>query len=231
MDPLVISDRDPEMLAGKLLEDFCSFVSPGDMVAIPTGRSPGVLYRQVREDPQILSLWSQLRFLQLDEYLDPPPGVALFREELREAVFDPIGVPPGNRLSIDPSSDPIAEARRLNQMYEEQGPMKVAVLGLGSNGHIAFNEPSGEFGRGYRVVELAKETIVANCPAPHPETVEALTIGIDQITSAQHIQLLVPQAQKQEVLERALRGPIDPQLPASALGEHPSLHIYRMVAP
>ena len=231
MAAVVTSDPDPVRLAGKLLADFASFAVGGDLVAIPTGRSPEILYKRIREDGDMARLWSQLKYLQLDEYLDAPAGVPLFSEELRQKIFDPIEVPPENRLSIDPSRDPGAEALRLDRLCQREGPLKVVVLGLGGYGHIAFNEPAESFGSGYRLVHLARETIRANFSKPYPEEVRALTIGVDQIISAAHIQLLVPQAQKQELLERVLAGPIDPQLPASALFEHPSLHIYRMEAP
>ena len=105
---------DPEVLARALLDDLLNCLSPGDLMCIPTGRSPRNLYRLIREDSGNAPLWSSLRYLQLDEYLDPSGTIPSFRDELREQIFDPLGVPHNQVFSIDPAGDPHSQANRLD---------------------------------------------------------------------------------------------------------------------
>ncbi len=217
---------DPEVLARTLLDDLLNCLSPGDMLCIPTGRSPRDLYRLIREDSGNAPLWSSLRYLQLDEYLDPSGTIPSFRDELRQQIFDPLGVPHDQVFSIDPAGDPQSQANRLDQIFRDSGPPRASVLGLGNNGHIAFNEPGSDFS-GYTVVDLAEETINTNFPEPRPDRLQALTISLDQILDSDSIFLLVPQAEKSALLDRCLAGPRNLDLPASCLHDHPQLHVYR----
>ena len=164
---------DPEVLARTLLDDLLNCLSPGDLLCIPTGRSPRNLYRLIREDSGNAPLWSSLRYLQLDEYLDPSGTIPSFRDELREQIFDPLGVPHDQVFSIDPTGDPHSQANRLDQIFRDSGPPRASVLGLGNNGHIAFNEPGSDFS-GYTVVNLAEETIKTNFQEPLPGQLRAL---------------------------------------------------------
>jgi len=223
---LMIQDPDPEVLASRLRHDLLSCLEDDDLLCIPTGRSPLELYRQIREDTATSQRWRSFRYLQLDEYLDPSGTIHSFREELHQQFFGPLQIPEDQICSIDPQGDPDTQALELDQRYERWGPPKACVLGLGANGHIAFNEPGSSFS-GYTVVDLATETIRANFPPPQPDKLQALTISLEQICKSQHIFLLVPQAEKGPVLDRCLAGPKDAQLPASWLYDHPSLHVYR----
>ena len=176
-------------------------------------------------DPRAQALWRSLRFLQLDEYIDPPPGTESFRSALARQLFDPIGVRAEDRGSILDPADP-AEGARMDRLVAA-GPLALALLGLGANGHIAFNEP-GDRGRGYHVVELSAATVAANFPgAGAGARVRALTIGLDQLLRTRKLILWVPQREKQPLLERVLGGAAE-DLPACRLLEHPALTVYRV---
>ena len=227
MKPVSITrNPDPEVLARALLDDLLEKLSAGDLLCIPTGRSPRDLYRLIREDSGNSELWRSCRYLQLDEYLDPTGRIPSFRQELREQIFDPLKVPQNQIFSIDPAGDPHSQANRLDQIFRDSGPPRASVLGLGNNGHIAFNEPGSDFS-GYTVVDLAEETINTNFPEPRPSRLQALTISLDQILDSDSIFLLVPQAEKSALLDRCLAGPRNLDLPASCLHDHPQLHVYR----
>lgn len=220
-------ESDPLRLSTQLRQDLLRHLNPGDVVCIPTGRSPELLYESVRNDPPSVALWQQLRFLQLDEYISPPATTKSFRATLRHQVFEPLQIPPEQIFSIDPSADPISEAKRLDAIFEDIGPPQAAILGLGSNGHIAFNEPSDSPGSGYQVVDLDSTTIRDNFPDPIPDQQLAITIGLDQLKCSERIYLLVPQPEKSEILDRCLTPPYSPQIPGSILHDHSDLHVYR----
>ena len=227
MEPVSITrNPDPEVLARALLDDLLEKLSAGDLLCIPTGRSPRDLYRLIREDSGNSELWRSCRYLQLDEYLDPTGRIPSFRQELREQIFDPLKVPQNQIFSIDPAGDPLSQADQLDRIFQQSGPPRASVLGLGNNGHIAFNEPGCHF-TGYTVVDLAEETIVTNFQEPRPSNLQALTISLDQILESEDIFLLVPQKEKSDLLDRCLAGPRTADLPASCLHDHPGLHVYR----
>jgi 6-phosphogluconolactonase/glucosamine-6-phosphate isomerase/deaminase len=220
--PRVIVAEDAEALLPLVRAEIEGAVAPGHRIAVPTGRTPLPLYRAVCADPAARALWGALRYLQLDEYIDPPPGVDTFAATLARELFDPLGVPEEARGRIrDPASR--TEAARLDRLLAAE-PLRLCLLGLGSNGHVAFNEP-GDRARGYHHVELSPASRPPGWPAG--ARVRALTIGFDQILAADRVILWVPQREKQPLLDCALAGPPDPELPASRLLEHPRLVVFR----
>ena len=222
-----IRESDPAALAGRLRQDLLDHLQPEDLICIPTGRSPEVLYQLVEDDPDSTRLWQQLRYLQLDEYISPPSDTESFRESLHRQVFEPLKISPDRIHPIEKTADYEAEAHRLDTLFDEIGPPRAVILGLGSNGHIAFNEPCDAHRSGYHVVDLSPMTIEDNFPDSDLEKMQAITIGLDQILRAHRIYLLVPQQEKAGILDRCLSGPHDPQIPASILHQHPEVHVYR----
>ncbi|MFQ5654640.1 MAG: 6-phosphogluconolactonase [Planctomycetota bacterium] len=226
--PAIQCFGDEKQLYSALRAEIEGSVAPGDLLALPTGTTPRPLYRILRQDPAAGPLWSRLSYLQLDDYLDPPAGTELFSEGLARELFDPLGVPEEARLSIPRDGSGAEKARRMDDILARNGPIRLVLLGLGGNGHIAFNEPAKSFTRGYHEVTLAPETVAANLPASQGRTVRALTIGVDQILAAERVILAVPQAEKQPLLDQILASPESPHLPATALLPHPALTIFRM---
>lgn len=227
LGPISIAQNpDPEVLARQLQQDLLDCLKPGDLLCIPTGRSPRDLYRFIREDVDSAERWRSFRYLQLDEYLDPSGRIPSFRDELRQQIFEPLQIPAENICSIDPMAEPEKQAKNLDEVYQQWGPPKACVLGLGGNGHIAFNEPGSNFS-GYTVVDLAPETVATNFQDSAPTGLQALTISLDQILAAPNIFLLVPQPEKSKLLDQCLAGPRTSEIPASCLHDHPGLHVYR----
>ncbi|MDA9264930.1 6-phosphogluconolactonase [Planctomycetota bacterium] len=227
MSPVsVFQNSDPEALACQLRQDLLDTLHPGDLICIPTGRSPLDLYRQIREDEASIRLWRSLRFLQLDEYIAPATHIDSFRDYLHQQIFDPLGVDKSRLHTIDPQGDPKTEAQRLDTVISEWGPPRACILGLGSNGHIAFNEPGSNFSS-YTAIDLTPETISANFKESPPAQLKALTISLEQIYASRDVFLLVPQPEKKSILDHCLRGPKDLSVPGTILHDHPGLHIYR----
>ena len=205
-------------------------VPVGGSVAIPTGSTPRPLYARVREDAAAAARWRTWRFVQLDEYIAPPAGTESFAAALARELLDPLGVPDSQRLAF-PSLEDAADLRAVGSRYDRQleswSPLSLVILGLGHNGHVAFNEPCDAFVDGVHRVELTSDTLRRNFGAG-VERLAALTIGVPQILRATRIALVVPQLEKQGGLERALTGEVTPRCPASALQEHEDFHVFRI---
>jgi glucosamine-6-phosphate deaminase len=138
-------------------------------------------------------------------------------------VLDALGVPAERHLAFDGlASDITAEARRVSATLRDWGGIDLCLLGLGANGHVAFNEPGSPPDAPARVVTLTEETRARNFPrrgggvAAHAPT-HALTLGLAEILAAREIVLLVTGRDKRAVLERVVRGPVTPDVPASVL--------------
>ena len=220
--PRIIVEKDPEALLLAVRAELERGLVPGERICLPTGRTPEPLYSRIVADPDARGLWCHLQFQQLDEYIDPPDGVETFAATLARQLFDPLGIPQGARGAIISPEHP-GEGARLDAIHRS-APLAACLLGLGGNGHIAFNEP-GDTTPGYHRVRLAEETTFDIFGAAREE--KALTIGVDQILSARRVLLWVPQPGKQDLLDRVLEGTIDPALPATALRRHPDLTVFR----
>jgi len=201
-------------------------VKPALRIGLPTGNTPLGLYEELVKKHREGTLdLSQVTTFNLDEFLGLPQGhPQSFHTYMRQHLFGNVNVPPQN-IHIpngSPGVDADAESKRYEEAIEKAGGLDLLVVGIGSNGHIAFNEPGAAFNSRTRVVDLAAETI-ANAqrqfgaePAPR----QAITMGIATMLEARRIVLLAAGAAKAGVVERALRGPATESLPASALQRH-----------
>jgi len=199
------------------------------LVAFPTGSTPLDIYRKLVSDHGIDKTWQDLRYVSLDEYLGLPDGdERLFARWVGRELLDPAGVPASNRTTFNSLADPAQEAAKIEKWLAANGPIDIAILGLGTNGHIAFNEPGSSFDSLTRAVPLSPETRQANAKYwgsidNVPE--QALTLGLKTIASAKHIFLLVSGAHKAAALEATINGPITPDIPATILRTVPNVII------
>jgi glucosamine-6-phosphate deaminase len=196
-------------------------------VLLPTGHTPRGLYAALRAHAADGSLPSEgVTVLGLDEYLglgaDDPRS---FRASLDGELA---GIPIGRREALDGAAgDPDAEAARY-QAVLDTAPVDLAVLGLGRDAHVAFNEPGSEPGGGVRRVALDPSTVAAAAAdfgGAERVPREALTVGLRTLLAARELLLIVTGAEKAEALHAALEGPIGPDVPASLLRDHPCLTV------
>ncbi len=196
-------------------------------VLLPTGHTPRGLYAALRAHAADGSLPSEdVTALGLDEYLglgaDDPRS---FRASLDGGLA---GIPIGRREALDgAAADPDAEATRY-QAVLDTAPVDLAVLGLGRDAHVAFNEPGSAPGDDVRRVALDPSTIAAAAAEfGGAERVprEALTVGLRTLLAAREVLLIVTGAEKAEALRAAVEGPIGPDAPASLLRSHPCVTI------
>ncbi|MBI4613976.1 MAG: 6-phosphogluconolactonase [Planctomycetes bacterium] len=195
------------------------------VLGLAAGRTPAGLYARLAAGARRAGLDPGLaRFLDLDEYLGVPatdPGS--LAGALRREFLGPLGADPTRIHLFDGrAKNPELECKKREELLASIGGVNLQLLGLGENGHLAFNEPGSSFGSRTRVVELAPETRSAfkgRSAAP----ARAITEGLATILSARRILLVASGEKKAEPLARAIEGPVDEAVPGSALQLHPDV--------
>jgi glucosamine-6-phosphate deaminase len=213
--------------AGIVAEALAAAPSPTPTLMPALGASALPVYAELarrRQDGRIDL--AGLRLVQLDEYLDVGPAdERSLIGWLERDVARPLGVPPERivRLPGD-AADPEAAARAYDEAVDAAGGIDVAVLGLGPNGHLGFNEPPSDAVAPTRRVRLTPESLAANARYwPGREVpAEALTAGMATILNARRILLVVSGEGKRGILRRMLTEAIGARLPASYLRNHPA---------
>ncbi|MGH9481995.1 MAG: 6-phosphogluconolactonase, partial [Terriglobales bacterium] len=163
---------------------------------------------------------AHLRCMMLDEYIGAGDRAIESYQWLRRELFAPLSVSRNRMLRLPTHPLGIEDAcRRFEESLAAWGRCDLMLLGLGGNGHIAFNEPGSALESRTRVVTLTPETARTNAAYWNGKIVptRAVTIGIGTILSARRIALLVVGAEKAAILRRALTGRVGPDVPASYL--------------
>lgn len=199
---------------------------PDAVVLAATGNTPIGCYAELARLRATGSLdTSRMRVAQLDEYL----GLAADDARslygwLDRTLLTPLGIGSQRvvRLPVE-GSDHEAAARAYDAAIEAVGGIDLAILGLGPNGHLGFNEPPASADAPTRVISLAPETLASNAGYWRAGTVpeRAITAGMSVILSARRVLLLVSGTPKAAILDRMLRTAPDAALPASHLHGHP----------
>jgi glucosamine-6-phosphate deaminase len=198
---------------------------PACAIGLPSGATPAALYaeltRRVRGGEIDLS---QAGAFAIDEFYGIPRGhpatnASYFREHLSPLALRAVHV-----LDSE-SADTGAECARFLQDIAAAGGLDLAVLGIGVNGHIAFNEPGAAFDSRARPVELAEPSREAYATAfggIDRVPARGLTLGIADLMASRQVVLLASGAAKAAIVARALEGPLTEAVPASALQLHPN---------
>ncbi|WP_370646971.1 glucosamine-6-phosphate deaminase [Arthrobacter sp. zg-Y844] len=200
---------------------------PDAVLGLATGSSPLPVYRALAEHELDLS---RVRAFALDEYVGLPAdseqsyAAVIDREVTRPLGLDPrcVSVPDGS------AEDPAEAAEAFERRLESAGGVDLQLLGIGHNGHLAFNEPGSSLDSRTRVQRLSETTRRANARF-FPSTGEVpqfcITQGLGTIRRARHLLLLVRGGDKAGILARALTGPVGVDCPASILQLHPRVTV------
>jgi glucosamine-6-phosphate deaminase len=170
--------------------------------------------------------FARATFFNLDEYLGlAPDHPASYHVYMEENFYELVDADPARVHVPDGSApDPEAECERYETAIREAGGVDLAVLGIGRNGHIGFNEPGAPFGSRTRVVRLAESTRRVNAAdfegnrAPE----RAITVGMATVFEAREVLLLASGANKAGAVAAAVEGEISESVPASILRRHPN---------
>lgn len=198
---------------------------PRIVVGLPTGRTPvGMYQRVVAECARTYHCFQEVTTFNLDEYADIPRShPASYFMYMNRHLFDHVDISPHNAHIPDGmASDLEAECARYEEEIRAAGGLSLTFLGLGSNGHIAFNEPGTPLDSRTHVIELSESTRRENAdlfPDGRVPT-HAITMGIGTILGSREIILLASGARKRAAVKRLHAGEPDPSFPASALQTH-----------
>lgn len=196
---------------------------PTAVLGLATGSSPQTLYEALEQERLELG---RVRAFSLDEYL----GLGAADEEsyartIRRDVVERLGLDPARVRTPDGrAQDPCQEAADYERSIRDAGGIDLQILGIGSNGHLAFNEPPSAFDSRTRVVELAQRTRDDNArffAAAADVPTHAITQGLGTISEARQLLLIAHGEGKADAVARAVEGPVTEDFPASLIQRHP----------
>jgi glucosamine-6-phosphate deaminase len=204
---------------------------PNLVLGLPTGRTPIALYKELVQLTAMRHLdWSSATTFNLDEFIGvAPTDPGSYRQFMERHLFQHVNMRPERINFLNGAADPDNECHRYEQEIAAADGIDIQVLGIGTNGHIGFNEPGRELkSRTHRVV-LKQETRRSNAAlfAGDPERVptEALSMGMATILQARSVILMAHGLSKARCIERVVNGPLDTHLPASFLQLHHDVDI------
>lgn len=175
--------------------------------------------------------WSRVELFHLDEYIGlPPTHPASFCRFLQERLVARTGIPVSHFLSGD--HDAAEVIRHANKAIRE-APIHIAFVGIGENGHLAFNDPPADFATDepFIVVELdeacRRQQVGEGWFASLDEVPKhAVSMSIRQVLKAEEILAIVPGPRKARAIQACMEGPVSPVAPASILRTHSNAAIY-----
>ena len=201
---------------------------PDAVIGFATGNTPVPLYERMAEDHKRNGTsYKRVRAFNLDEYVGVDPNdKASFARFMRDNLFSKIDIDPANTdIPNGMAEDLAAECARYSAAVKEH-PADIQILGIGENGHIAFNEPYTKPDEPTHIALLTASTRAANAGAfKDPSLVPqyALTMGIDEILTAKRILMLATGEKKAQAIYDMVMGRDDTSCPATALRRHPDV--------
>ncbi len=205
---------------------------PNAVLGMATGSTPLGLYQElVRLFKEEHLDFSRVTTFNLDEYVGLPVShPQSYHYFMHEHFFQHVNIPPQN---INIPSGTTSNYRAFCQWYEQRiaecGGIDLQILGIGTDGHIAFNEPTSSLASRTRLKTLAKQTIDDNArffEKREDVPIYAITMGVGTILEARRIVLLASGKHKARGIAQAIEGPITSMVTASALQLHRDVRVF-----
>lgn len=229
----VLKAKDYQELSRKAANVIAAqiIMKPNCVLGLATGSSPIGTYKQLIERYEMGDLdFSGVSTINLDEYKgltrdnDQSYYYFMYNNLFKHVNIDlaRTNIPDGT----EPDSD--KECARYNKVIADMGGIDLQLLGLGHNGHIGFNEPADDFATLTHCVDLQESTIEANkrfFASIDDVPRQAYTMGIQTIMQARKVLMVVSGADKADILNKVINGPVTPHVPASILQMHPDVTI------
>ena len=225
---IVKNAEEAALEAFKVMKDF---IKPGKVLGLATGSTPLGLYElMVKDHKENGTSYEDILTFNLDEYVNLPIAhPESYYAFMHRNLFDLIDVPEDNTHVPSGLGDNLDEQCKAYDKMIEEHPVDIQLLGIGSDGHIAFNEPGTAFDSGTHVTDLAESTIKDNARFfdfdMSKVPTQACTQGIGTIMKAKNILLIATGANKAQAVKDMLEGPVDEKCPASILQKHPNVTI------
>lgn len=227
----IIIEKDYQTLSKKAALILASQITlkPNSNLGLATGGTPLAMYKNLIKMYKKDEIdFSKVQTFNLDEYCGlSESNPNSYHYYMNHNFFnqinikkDRINIPNGNAKNLN------KECREYENSIKKAGGIDLQVLGIGSNGHIGFNEPAKNLNVNTEIVKLTKETITANSrffesKADVPK--RAISMGIATILKSNRIILLASGKNKAEAIKKTVSGKISTQIPASLLQTHPNI--------
>lgn len=220
---------------GRLLADTVETLlrsRPDAVLGLATGSSPLPAYEELiaRHRAGNGPSYASARVFILDEYVGLPTGhPRTYRATIERELTGPLDIDPANVRAPDSADEGLASAgTRYEAAIAAAGGIDLQVLGVGTDGHLAFNEPGSSLTSRTRLKTLTRQTRSDNAryfgsPAEVPQHV--VTQGLGTILEARHLVLVASGSEKADAVAAAVEGPVSASCPASVLQLHPHVSV------
>lgn len=204
---------------------------PDSVLGLATGGSPVGMYKKLVARHQAGHLsFKKVQTFNLDEYVGlEQTSPASYFTFMHENLFNFVDIQPENiHLPNGKAANLAEECAAYDKRIEEAGGIDLQLLGIGVNGHIAFNEPGTSFNSKTNIVELTESTRTENAiyfDDPSEVPTHAITMGIHSIMKAKEIILIAFGEKKLAAIEKLKSGHITEEFPASQLLNHPNVTV------
>ena len=201
---------------------------PNLLLCAATGNSPTETYKELISQKGNFDS-SQLRIIKLDEWggvsIDDPQTCEQY---LQQYLIRPLDVSPERYFAFQSNSEnPINELARIQTILAVNGSIDICVLGLGLNGHIAFNEPSEQLEPNCHIATLSKQSMQHSMASEmDTKPIYGLTLGMADILQSKLIIMLVSGQNKKDIIAKFLSKQITTQIPASFLWLHKNVQCF-----
>ena len=192
--------------------------------ALPTGNTAIPFYRLATENAEQLKVSEWVCF-NVDEYfpIDDENAPKSFDAFMETHFYSRLSKPVHRREILNGRTwNPADECARYEKLIADAGGIDITILGIGTNGHIAFNEPGSEFDSRTRQVELHPETLMANFHG-NPLFTHALTMGIGNIIESKKVYVIALGKNKAQAVKCSIKDPETRNCPASGLRRNPNV--------
>src|SRR5215207_2075979 len=236
MEVVITTDADAAagVVAGVLAATLAT--KPAPLIGLATGSSPLAAYRRLIAGYQAGRLTAaHASAVLLDEYIGlEPDHPQAYRAFIERELVDHIDLPPERLFGPDVhAADLPAACRAYDALIAELGGVDVQLLGIGSDGHIGFNEPGSSLSSRTRVKTLTAQTRADNArffPSPDEVPRHVVTQGLGTIRDARHCLLMATGPAKAVAVAGMVEGPVAAACPASVLQLHPHVTVLLDVA-
>jgi len=205
---------------------------PNAVLGMATGSTPLGLYKELVKMHRAGELdLSHVTTFNLDEYVGlPVTHPQSYHYFMHENFFKHVNIPPQNiHIPSGTTTNYPAFCQWYEDRIKEAGGIDLQILGIGSDGHIAFNEPGSSLSSRTRLKTLARQTIDDNARFFNDRSevpIYAITMGVGTIMEAREVILLASGSNKADAIGKAVEGPVTAMITASALQMHPSTRVY-----
>lgn len=228
---VVVGNND--YISALIAEEFIKVINakPNCVLGLATGTSPLQVYADLaKANKEGRVSFKDVATFNLDEYIGlEGTHNQSYRYFMNENLFNHIDINKDRTHVLKGVGDYLGYANEYDKLIEKFGGIDIQILGIGSDGHIAFNEPGTPFDSLTHVAELAESTIVDNSRLFNDISevpTQAVTMGLRSIMNARKIVLIATGKNKAQAIYNLLKGPQTEEVPCSILQDHPDCTIY-----